>query len=163
MVLHPPRAAVVPPSALRSPLPRPNRPLHLPPRPLSPRHPFARHYDGQAGRSTSRAALRAWVEAVGLLGSYYIQQFEDGNRNVITLLELEEANLLHARRLARRNHWWSSVISCMQGLRSLYQYQGRTAEWARLVEEIRPDYSTDEDQPVSGWEAEYSQVMDYRV
>ena len=124
---------------------------------------FARHYDGQAGRSTSRAALRAWVEAVGLLGSYYIQQFEDGNRNVITLLELEEANLLHARRLARRNHWWSSVISCMQGLRSLYQYQGRTAEWARLVEEIRPDYSTDDDQPVSGREDEYSLVMDYRV
>ncbi len=32
---------------------------------------FARHYDGQAGHSTSLAALRAWVEAVGALGDYY--------------------------------------------------------------------------------------------
>jgi len=31
---------------------------------------------------------------------------------------------------------------CMQGLRVLYEYQGRTAEWARLVEEIRHDYCT---------------------
>ena len=124
---------------------------------------FARHYDGQAGRSTSQAALRAWVEAVGALGSYYSQQFEEGNRPMIDLLELEEANLLHARRLARRNQWWSPIISCMQGLHSLYDYQGRTAEWARLVEEIRPDYCTDDDQPISGREDDYSLAMGYRV
>ncbi len=82
---------------------------------------------------------------------------------MIDLLELEEANLLHARRLARRNQWWARVISCMQGLRVLYDYQGRTAEWARLVEEIRPDYCTDDDQPISGREDEYSLVMEYRV
>ena len=35
----------------------------------------------------------------------------------------------------------------MQGLRSLYQYQGRTAEWARLVAEIVPDYCTPDDAP----------------
>jgi tetratricopeptide (TPR) repeat protein len=124
---------------------------------------FVRHYDGQAGRSTSRAALRAWVEAVGSLGGYYHQQFNEGNRSVIDLLELEEANFLHARHLARRNQWWSRVISCMQGLSSLYDYQGRTAEWARLVEEIRLDYCTDDGQPISGREDEYSLVMEYRV
>ncbi|HEV7892873.1 MAG TPA: CHAT domain-containing protein [Pyrinomonadaceae bacterium] len=124
---------------------------------------FARHYDGQAGRSTTHAALRAWVEAVSALGNYYLQQYEEGNRRVLDLLELEEANLLHARRLARRNQWWSPVTSCMQGLRNVYEYQGRTAEWARLVEEIRPDYCTDDDQPISGLEDEYSLVMDYRV
>ncbi len=124
---------------------------------------FARHYDGQAGRSTNRAALRAWVEAVGAMGNYYFREFEGGNRRVIGLLELEEANLLHARRLARRNQWWTPVIFCMQGLRSLYQYQGRTAEWARLVEEIRPDYCTEDDEPTSGREAAYSLVMDYRA
>lgn len=127
------------------------------------RHLFARHYDGQAGRSTSHAALRAWVEAVGALGNYYHQQFSEGNWRVINLLELEEANLLHARRLARRNQWWLLVIPCMQGLRSLYEYQGRTAEWSRLVEETRPNYCTDDDQPISGREDEYSLVMDYRV
>jgi tetratricopeptide (TPR) repeat protein len=124
---------------------------------------FARHYDGQAGRSTSHVALHAWVEAVGELGSYYIRQFEEGNRRVVDLLELEEANLLHARRLARRNQWWSPVTSCMQGLRALYEYQGRTAEWARLVEEIRPDYCTDDDEPILGREDDYVLIMEYRV
>ncbi len=124
---------------------------------------FARHYDGQAGRSTSHAALRAWVEAVGELGDYYYEQFNEGNRRVIELLSLEEANLLHARRLARRNQWWMLVIYCMQGLRSLYEYQGRTAEWARLVEEIRHDYCTDEDQPIPGREDNYVLAMGYRI
>lgn len=124
---------------------------------------FARHYDGQAGRSTSQAALRAWVGAIGALGDYYLDLFSNGNSRVIVLLELEEANLLHARRLARRNQWWSPVVSCMQGLRILYDYQGRMAEWARLVEEIRTDYCTDNDQPIPGLEGEYGVVMHYRV
>ncbi len=124
---------------------------------------FARHYDGQAGRSTTHAALRAWVEAVSALGDYYNRQFNEGNRRVINLLELEETNFLRARRLARRNQWWSSVISCMQGLRILYHYQGRTAEWARLVEEICSIYCTDNDEPIPNREDEYSLVMGYRV
>ncbi len=32
---------------------------------------FARHYDGQTGRPSAQAALRAWVEAMGELGNYY--------------------------------------------------------------------------------------------
>ncbi len=124
---------------------------------------FARHYDGKAARSTCRAALHAWVEAVGALGTYYHGRFNEGDQRVINLLELEEANLLHARRLARRNQWWSSVLACMQGLNGLYGYQGRTAEWARLVEEIVPDYCTDDDAPISGCENSYSMVMGYRV
>jgi len=124
---------------------------------------FARHYDGQAGRSTSHAALRAWVEAIGVLGTYYHRQFIEGRRDVINLLELEEANLLQARRLARINQWWDRVISCMQGLRMLYDYQGRTAEWTRLVAEIVPDYCKADDQPIKGREEEYSLVMEYRI
>jgi tetratricopeptide (TPR) repeat protein len=124
---------------------------------------FARHYDGQAGRSTTLAAVRAWVEAVGALGTYYHREFNEGNRRVINVLELEEANLLHARRLARRNQWWQRVISCMQGMDELYGYQGRLAEWARLVEEIRPDYCADDDQPLPSREDQYHLVMDYRV
>jgi len=123
---------------------------------------FTRHYDGQAGRSRSQAALRAWVEAVGKVASYYHDRFGEGKRGVIDLLELEEANLLHARRLARRNQWWSPVILCMQGLRILYQYQGRAAEWARLVAEIVPEYCTVEDEPLRG-EEDYGVVMNYRV
>lgn len=124
---------------------------------------FARHYDGQAGRSTSQAALCAWIEAISALGNYYFDQFADGNRGVIDLLELEEANLLYARRLARQNQWWYPVISCMQGLRSLYNYQGRTAEWARLVAEIAPHYCSADNEPIPGLEDQYSLVMGYRV
>ncbi len=124
---------------------------------------FARHYDGQDGCSSAEAALRAWVEAVGALGDYYHDQFIDGNRNVIPFLALEEANLLHARRLARRHGWWSLVVAVMQGLNVLYENQGRGAEWARLVVEIVPDYCTEDDEPVTGREEKYRFVMSYRV
>jgi tetratricopeptide (TPR) repeat protein len=124
---------------------------------------FTRYYDGEAGRSTASAALRAWVEAMGELGNHYWWQFEGGNREVIQFLALEEANLLHARRAARRQGWWRRVTSAMQGLRSLYEYQGRTAEWARLVAEITPDFCSPADEPLPGREEQYSLVMDYRV
>ncbi len=124
---------------------------------------FARHHDGRDGRSTAQAALRAWVEAVGELGIYYHRQFNEGNRDVIQFLALEEANLLRARRSARRHGWWSRIVSAMQGLRALYDYQGRRAEWARLVSEIVPDYCTDDDEPVPGREDDYTLVMGYRV
>ena len=106
---------------------------------------------------------RAWVEAVGALGSYYFNQYEDGTRDVIQALVLEEANLLHARRLARRHEWWPRVISAMQGLRVLYQHHGRNAELVRLVHEIVPDFSDANDDPIPGREEQYSLVMEYRV
>ena len=124
---------------------------------------FSRNYDGQPGRSTATSALRAWVEAVGGLGDYYHHQFNDGNRDVIQFIASEEANLLHARRTARRHIWWRPVICAMQGLRSLYQYQGRLSEWSRLVAEITPDYCTPEDAPIPSREDLYSLVMEYRV
>ncbi len=124
---------------------------------------FARYYDGQQGRSTATAALRAWVEAIGTLGEYYLRQFNEGNRDVIQFLALEQANLLHARRTARRHGWWDPVTSAMQGLRMLYDYQGRQSEWSRLVVEITPDYCTPDDAPIPGREDQYSLVMSYRV
>jgi tetratricopeptide (TPR) repeat protein len=124
---------------------------------------FARHYDGESGRSTASAALRAWVEAIGELGSYYHDQYNQGNRDVIQFLALEEANLLHARRTARGHGWWNALTSAMQGLRGLYDYQGRLSEWARLVAEITPDYCTPDDAPIPGREDQYTFVMSYRV
>ncbi len=124
---------------------------------------FVQHYDGQEGRCGELAAVRAWVEAVGELGDYYLHEYAEGNRGVIRMLELEEANLLHARRLARRHAWWARVVSTMQGLRVLYEHHGRWAEWARLVEEIVPEFCDAEDEPIPGREEHYSLVMDYRV
>lgn len=124
---------------------------------------FGRYYDGEQGRSSAIAALRAWVGAIGALGSYYHTQFTEGNSVVIQYLALEEANLLHARRTARRHGWWGAVNSAMQGLRVLYQYQGRLPEWARLVAEITPDFCTPADAPIPGREDDYRLVLEYRV
>ena len=122
--------------------------------------------------TSATTARRAWVEAIGELGSYYHRQFNQGNLEVIQCLALEEPNLIHSRRLAIRHEWWSRIISSMQGLRMLYRYQGRPAEWARLVTEIIPLFcqSADDDKreidstaPIGGRESEYSLVMEYRV
>lgn len=111
----------------------------------------------------SSFAMRAFVESMGELGNYYMQQYERGNRDVIAPLRSEEANLLHARSLARQHGWWDSVIKSMQGLRKLYDHTGRRAEWKRLVEEIVPDFVGADDLPLSGREEGWSLVTEYRV
>jgi tetratricopeptide (TPR) repeat protein len=110
------------------------------------------------------AALRAFVEAVGALGSFYQASYERGKREVLSALRAEEANLLQARRLALENGWWGGVTSAMQGLRTLYGHTGRRAEWKRLVEEVVPAFVEPETQaPLAGREEEWSLVMEYRV
>ena len=115
--------------------------------------------DSRAGRP-----VRAFVEAMGGLGDYYHNQYGGGNRDVIETLVAEEANLLHARRLSRRNGWWGPVISTMQGLRVLYDQTGRRAEWKGLVEEIVPDFvDPATDGPRPGREGGWALVTEYRV
>jgi len=104
-----------------------------------------------------------WVEAIGDLSNNYHRKFNRGNRKVIEFLNLQEANLLKAWRLAYREGWLELVIDVMQGLRVLYEYQGRNTEWARLVENIIPAYCLGDDTPVPGREEEYTFVMDYRI
>ena len=111
-----------------------------------------------------RAALRAYVEAMGGLGDYYHRQYNEGNRDVIGALRAEEANLLHARRLAREHGLWDPVIRAMQGLRQLYGHTGRRAEWKRLVEEIVPDFvDPASGGPLPGREEEWGLVSEYQV
>lgn len=47
---------------------------------------FEQYYSG-----TCFAAIRAFVEAMGTLGSHYWEQYEGGNRDVIGVLAAEEA------------------------------------------------------------------------
>ena len=124
---------------------------------------FVQHYDGQDGHSTAEAALRSWVTTIGWLASFYCEEFRRGNEPVFEFLQLEENNLLYALKLARRNQWWQPVISCMDGIDALYQRQGRMAEWGRLVNEIVPDFCTADDEPISGRERHYANVMMFRV
>lgn len=112
----------------------------------------------------NQAATRAFVEAMGELAGYYARQYEYGNRDVINVLTVEEDNLLHARQLARTNGWWPTIISTMQGLRTLYEHTGRQAEWERLVNEIVPDFvHPDTDGPLQEREEGWSFVTEYRV
>jgi len=111
---------------------------------------------------SSTVALRSFVEALGELGNYYQSQYEGGNRNVIAALRAEEANLLHARALARTHEWWMAIIKTMQGLHTLYDHTGRRAEWQRLVEEIVPDFAEAETfDPIPGREDQWRLVIEY--
>ncbi len=116
------------------------------------------------GYGEGEAAARAFVEAMGGLGNYYSGQYEGGNRDVIGALRAEEANLLHARRLARVHGWWNPVICAMQGLRTLYRHTGQRAEWKRLVTEIVPDFVDPATEgPRSGREEYWGLVTEYLV
>ena len=109
-------------------------------------------------------AIRALVEVVAELGHYYHREYNEGRREVIAALAAEEANLLHVRDLARKHGWWPQVIETMQGLRMLYAHTGRRVEWARLVEEIVPDFvDPANDGPPAGLEEQWSLINDYRV
>jgi tetratricopeptide (TPR) repeat protein len=120
---------------------------------------FDEYYAG-----SERPALRAFVEAMAELGNFYHDEYVDGRGEVIAALGAEEANLLHARDLARRHGWWRRVIGTMQGLRALYEHAGRRAEWARLVEETVPDFvDPANDGPLAGLEEEWSLINGYRV
>lgn len=125
---------------------------------------FDQYYTAVEGDEQEMRAARAFVEAMGWLGNYYLKQYGAGDRDVIAALTAEEANLLHARKLARMYGWWHAVIGTMQGLRTLYSHTGRRAEWARLVDEIVPDFIDPATEgPLLGREESWSIVTQYRV
>ena len=115
-------------------------------------------------QETGDAANRAFAGAMGMLGNYYQDQYERGNRDLAVLLGAQEPNLLQARSLALSHQWWSAAIGTMQGLRTLYGHAGRSAAWARLVAEIVPYFvDTANDGLVSGKEQWWGLVTTYRA
>ncbi|MFN0104316.1 MAG: CHAT domain-containing protein [Bryobacteraceae bacterium] len=124
---------------------------------------FKKLFDRFYVRSGTVAA-HAFVDAMGEYGDHYATQYQAGNREVIGFLTLEESNLLHARRVARAHGWWRRVIGVMQGLMFLYAQTGRRLEWARLVEEIVPDFVDPvNDGPAAGREEEWGYITGYRI
>jgi tetratricopeptide (TPR) repeat protein len=109
------------------------------------------------------AAARAYAHALAVLGRYYFDKMESGNTDVLTILRLEEENLLHAVGLARRHHLPESELGVLNALGQLYKATGRDTEWARLVEQVLPDYLTAEGRPAPGQEDAYSTVSQWRV
>jgi tetratricopeptide (TPR) repeat protein len=121
---------------------------------------FHQHHPESAGE----AATHAYTAALAGLGHYYSQQVRQGHQQAFDLLAVEEANLLHARRLARAHRQWDQLIDTMQGLDLLYQRQGRAAEWARLVTEITPDLADPiTDQPLPGRHDQWTILTGYRI
>lgn len=114
--------------------------------------------------STQNETTRAFVEAMAQLGVYYQNQYDNGKRDVIGVLGVEELNLLYARTLALQNGWWRAVTRTMQGLNVLYDHTGRRTEWAQLVKEIVPDFvDSSTDGPLEGLEEEWDLITEYRV
>jgi tetratricopeptide (TPR) repeat protein len=117
-----------------------------------------------AGQTTALQVTHAYTSAVGALGSYYQRQYISGHHQVVAALGVEEANLLHARTLARRYDRWRDVMGCMQGLRDLYAHTGRRAHWSRLVDDLVPDLvDPDTGGPLPGREDHWSVFTGYRV
>ena len=124
---------------------------------------FTRHY-GPDGSPPALHATRAWTTATSQLGNYYLDQYAQGHTGVTGILGLEEANLLHGRRLALTHGWHDLIIGAMQGLRVLYDHTGRAIEWRRLVEELVPEF-TDPGTggPRPGREVHWALLTSYRV
>jgi tetratricopeptide (TPR) repeat protein len=121
---------------------------------------FHRHHPGPAGE----AVAHAYTAALAHLGNSYHRQVEQGHEQAVYLLAAEEANLLHARRLARAHHQWDQLLGVPQGLRALYQRQGRRAGWARLVAEIIPDLTDPvTDRPLPGRHNQWAVLTSYRI
>ncbi len=124
---------------------------------------FRKMFDQYYADSATRAQ-GAFVQVMGTLGDYYFEKCEGGTRDVIGILGAEEANLLHARHIARTHGWWDALTSTMQGLTQLYEHTGRQAQWTRLVEEIVPDFiDPSNNGPLPGREEKWSLVTGYRV
>ncbi|MCU7724557.1 CHAT domain-containing protein [Actinoplanes sp. KI2] len=126
---------------------------------------FFRRLHASQGDSDAAARVQAaYITTIASLANTYFSWYEGRLAEVVDILRLEEANLLHARSLARAAGRWNDVISCMQGLLNLYEHTGRGAEWARLVDELVPDLvDPDTGGPRPGLAGEWGLLTDYRA
>ena len=112
----------------------------------------------------AQQAARAYTHTLAWLGDYYHGQDADGAGDPVPALRAEEANLLHALALARHAQHWADAIGCLQGLRVLYERTGRDGEWARLVEQVTPEFiDPATGGPLPGREDQWSLITKYRV
>jgi tetratricopeptide (TPR) repeat protein len=125
---------------------------------------FRRLNAAGADPATATQVQAAYTAAIADVGLTYWRWYTEGRTEVVGVLGLEEANLLHARALARAAGRWDDVIGCMQGLRSLYDHTGRGADWARLVDELVPDLvDPDTGGPRPGLAEQWGLVTEYRI
>ena len=125
---------------------------------------FASSY-GQPADPAVHRALRAYVQAIGRLGRYYVDQDQAGRRTqVLGALAIEEANLLYALDQARTAELLPTALDCLQCLEILYRNTGRDSERARLIEALTPDVTDPATGgPLPGREEQWSGITSYRA
>ncbi len=124
---------------------------------------YAASYGPPGGLEAQRAA-HAYTHAIAWLGSYYHDEGGSGAANPVPSLRIEEANMQFALALARRDEYWDDALSCLQGLRLLYERTGRHAEWARLVANVVPDFRNPATGgPWPGREGQWNVITQYQV
>jgi tetratricopeptide (TPR) repeat protein len=123
---------------------------------------FEKYFPEATGEASR--ARRAFAQAMGELGSFYHQKYNQGHRELLDVVAAQEDNMLTAWHFARAGGWWPAVVSVMQGLRVLYITTGRRAAWRRLIEDVIPDFVDPKtDGPLHGREADWRIVTEYRL
>ena len=112
-------------------------------------------YHGAAGPYSSpahgQACLLAYCCTVAFFGQAAHSKYNQGARDWMGLIALNEGNLLHARRSAivqldragdgqDPRLWYAAVLGSMDALRVLLEDSGRWAQWWQLVEELVPRF-----------------------
>ena len=129
---------------------------------------FTLHYPassaGQSGIGNPQlGATKAFVDTMAFWGNSLHDEYGKGDAD-IKLLKAEESNLLSAYRLSRAHGWRRELVATMQALDVLYSHTHRNAQWARLVDEIAPDFiDQNTGGPLPGEEELWGFVSRYRI
>ncbi|HEX2314372.1 MAG TPA: CHAT domain-containing protein [Thermomonospora sp.] len=81
---------------------------------------------------------REHVALMALFGHGLFWSYNHGNRDVLNVIALEEANLLHTWRTALDHGWYDEAIGPMQALHMLYGDSHRRDAWHAMVRALAP-------------------------
>lgn len=118
-----------------------------------------RHWPG--GDADDSAPARAWAFAVAEFGNMFASAMSNGQRQALGPLRLLEGELRRALTLALQRGLANLAINALQGLRLIYQAEGRWRAWRRLVENARHLVADDAFRPLPGREKYWSAWIDY--
>ena len=106
---------------------------------------------------------RIFCRTCGAYGYQLFKLFETSAQVAMTFLRLEEPNLTHALRLARRYEDWDSVQRVLYGLCRLMNVDGRWTEWGRIVSDVETDAIGDDGEPLYGRELLWTAVVGHKA